>query len=111
ALLKNAPVLLLDEATSSLDSISEARVQSAINQLMTGRTTLIVAHRLSTLRHVDRILILDQGRCVAAGNAEELFASSPMYQRLWWTQERAPRKGMTLDEQLQHVAGGERTAR
>src|SRR5690606_7079297 len=64
AVLKNAPVLLLDEATSSLDSVAEARVQHAIDRLMVGRLTITVAHRLSTLRHATRILVLEQGRAV-----------------------------------------------
>ncbi len=62
ALLKDAPVLFLDEATSSLDAVSERKVQAAIDHLMQGRTTFVVAHRFSTLRNVDRILVLDQGR-------------------------------------------------
>src|SRR5262249_55969497 len=72
AILKNAPILLLDEATSSLDSIAEEKVQRAIDKLMAGRTSFIVAHRLSTLRHADRILVLDQGKCVGLGAHDEL---------------------------------------
>jgi ABC-type multidrug transport system fused ATPase/permease subunit len=87
ALLKNAPILLLDEATSSLDSLSEAKVQSAIDRLMEGRTTFVVAHRLSTLRSADRILVLDDGRCVGLGPHEELIATCPLYARMWETQQ------------------------
>jgi ABC-type multidrug transport system fused ATPase/permease subunit len=87
ALLKNAPILLLDEATSSLDSLSEAKVQSAIDRLMEGRTTFVVAHRLSTLRSADRILVLDDGRCVGLGPHEALIATCPLYARMWETQQ------------------------
>lgn len=83
ALLKNAPLLLLDEATSSLDSIAETRVQQAIDRLMAGRTTFIVAHRLSTLRNADRILVLDRGRCVGLGRHEELLRDCSLYRGLW----------------------------
>jgi subfamily B ATP-binding cassette protein MsbA len=93
ALLKNAPILLLDEATSSLDSIAEAKVQRAIEKLMQGRTTLVVAHRLSSLRHADRILVLDRGRRVGLGSHEQLLRDCPLYRRMWQTQrlgEEAP---------------------
>jgi len=86
ALLKNAPLLLLDEATSSLDSIAEAKVQRAIDRLMQGRTSFIVAHRLSTLRHADRILVLDRGRLVGLGPHEALLRTCPLYRRMWETQ-------------------------
>ncbi len=86
ALLKNAPILLLDEATSSLDSIAEAKLQRAIERLMEGRTTLVVAHRLSSLRHADRILVLDRGRCVGIGSHERLLRECPLYRRMWETQ-------------------------
>jgi ABC-type multidrug transport system fused ATPase/permease subunit len=71
ALLKNAPILLLDEATSSLDSVSEEAVQVAIDRLMEGRTTFVIAHRLSTLRRADRLLVLHQGRLVRPGSHPE----------------------------------------
>jgi ABC-type multidrug transport system fused ATPase/permease subunit len=86
ALLKNAPILLLDEATSSLDSIAEAKLQRAIERLMKGRTTLVVAHRLSSLRYADRILVLDRGRCAAIGAHEQLLRKCPLYQQMWETQ-------------------------
>jgi ATP-binding cassette, subfamily B, bacterial MsbA len=86
AILKNAPLLLLDEATSSLDSLAEARVQRAIDRLMAGRTTLIVAHRLSTLRNADRILVLDRRRCVGLGSHDELLRDCSLYRSLWETQ-------------------------
>jgi ATP-binding cassette, subfamily B, bacterial MsbA len=86
AILKNAPILLLDEATSSLDSIAEEKVQRAIDKLMAGRTSFIVAHRLSTLRHADRILVLDRGQCVGLAPHEELLRDCPLYCRMWETQ-------------------------
>jgi ABC-type multidrug transport system fused ATPase/permease subunit len=87
AVLKDAPVLLLDEATSNLDSIAEAKVQRAIDRLMEGRTTLIVAHRLSALRHADRILVMDQGRRVGLDGHEALLQSCPLYRQMWETQQ------------------------
>ena len=69
ALLKNAPILLLDEATSSLDSLSESKLQRAVDAAVRGRTTFVVAHRLSTLRHATRILVLQEGRCVGVGHS------------------------------------------
>ena len=82
ALHKDPPVLLLDEATSALDTESEHAVQQAINRLMEGRTTLVVAHRLSTIRHEDRIVVLDQGKIVEEGDHEALMARKGMYHRL-----------------------------
>lgn len=86
ALLKNAPVLFLDEATSNLDSVSERKVQEAIERLMAGRTSFVVAHRLSTLRMADRILVLDEGRMAGLGRHEDLLGTCPVYQRLWRSQ-------------------------
>ncbi len=86
ALLKDAPILLLDEATSSLDSISEVRVQKAIDRLMEGRTTFIVAHRLSTLRNAGRLVVLDSGRLAGVGSHDELLSTCPLYGRLWTAQ-------------------------
>lgn len=83
AILKNAPLLLLDEATSSLDSLAEAKVQLALDRLLAGRTTFVVAHRLSTLRDADRILVLDRGRCVAFGAHDVLLDTCGLYQQLW----------------------------
>ena len=82
AILKNPPILLLDEATSSLDAESERLVQEALEPLMRGRTTLVIAHRLATVLQADRIIVLDRGRIVASGTHAELLESSPLYQRL-----------------------------
>ncbi len=82
AILRDPAVLLLDEATSSLDAESERLVQEALEQLMQGRTTLIIAHRLATVRKVDRILVMDQGRIVASGRHDELVAEHGLYARL-----------------------------
>jgi subfamily B ATP-binding cassette protein MsbA len=82
AILKNAPILILDEATSSLDSESERLVQQAIYNLMQRRTTLVIAHRLSTVRIADRIAVMDGGRIVEIGNHDSLMARSGVYRRL-----------------------------
>ncbi len=82
AVLSDRPILLLDEATSALDSESERMVQIALERLMESRTTLIIAHRLSTVKSVDRIAVIDQGRLIGAGTHEELLASNPLYSRL-----------------------------
>ena len=82
AILKNPRILILDEATSALDAESEALVQQALDRLMTGRTSLIIAHRLSTVRNADRILAIDQGRIVEAGPHDELLARNGLYARL-----------------------------
>ena len=83
ALLKNPPILLLDEATASLDSLSEFVVQEALEQLMAGRTTFVVAHRLSTLRGATRIVVLDKGSVVGNGTHAELLSACRVYGEMW----------------------------
>jgi ATP-binding cassette subfamily B protein len=82
AILRDAPILLLDEATSALDAESEAFIQQAIEKLTANRTTLVIAHRLATVRNADRILVLDGGELVAEGTHAELINTSPLYARL-----------------------------
>jgi len=87
AILKNAPLVVLDEATSHLDSISEARIQAALERLMKGRTTFTIAHRLSTLRRADVIVVLERGRCVGIGTHDALMDRCDLYRELWHAQQ------------------------
>jgi ATP-binding cassette subfamily B protein len=82
AMLRDAPILLLDEATSALDAESEARVQQALERLMQGRTTLVIAHRLATIRRADRIAVLDKGRLAEEGTHDYLVGQNGLYARL-----------------------------
>ena len=82
AFLKDAPILLLDEATSALDTESEAQVQAALERLMAGRATLLIAHRLSTVKGADRIYVIDQGKVVETGDHAALMRAQGLYARL-----------------------------
>ena len=88
ALLKNPSILLLDEATSSLDNESEQLVQEALSRLMQDRTTLIIAHRLSTVRVANRIVVLDKGRIIELGSHKDLMAQRGLYAKLYEMQFR-----------------------
>jgi ATP-binding cassette subfamily B protein len=92
--VKNAPILILDEATSSLDSITEQAIQDTLNDVMQDKTVIVVAHRLSTIAHLDRILVFDQGRIVEDGTHEELLAQRGAYHQLWSRQAG----GFVLDD-------------
>jgi ABC-type multidrug transport system fused ATPase/permease subunit len=83
ALLKQAPILVLDEATSALDSESEALIQAGMSEAMAGKTVIAIAHRLSTLAHLDRLLVIDNGRVVEDGSHTELLARNGIYANLW----------------------------
>ena len=83
AILKNAPILILDEATSALDSTSETAIQRSLRTLMQGRTVLAIAHRVSTLAALDRIIVLDNGRIVEDGSPGELLRTGGAFHHLW----------------------------
>ena len=83
AILKNPPILILDEATSSLDTESEQLVQQAIEQLMKDRTVLVIAHRLSTVRNADKIIVMEKGRIIEKGKHSELYQKDGVYRRLY----------------------------
>lgn len=83
AILKNAPILILDEATSQLDSVTEGLIQKSLWQLMQDKTTIVIAHRLSTLLHMDRILVFDKGKIVEDGTHSELLIKNGLYKELW----------------------------
>ena len=93
ALLKDAPILILDEATSALDTESERFIQHAMEHLMENRTTLVIAHRLSTVEHADRILVMDQGKILEQGSHAELLENGGIYAKLHSMQFRDPKEG------------------
>ncbi len=86
AMLTSAPILILDEATSALDSVTERYIQDSLEKLMQNRTTLVIAHRLSTLAKMDRILVFDQGKVVEEGSHEQLISKAGHYARMWHMQ-------------------------
>ncbi|HCS46994.1 MAG TPA: hypothetical protein DIW61_01520, partial [Candidatus Aminicenantes bacterium] len=81
--LKNPPILILDEATSALDTESERLIQIALANVMKGRTTLVIAHRISTIRNADRIFVVDCGRIAESGTHEELYGLNGIYRKLY----------------------------
>jgi ATP-binding cassette subfamily B protein len=87
AILKDAPLLLLDEATSALDSVSEQAIQKALHELMQNRTSLVIAHRLSTLKHLDKIIVIENGRIAEEGSHDELVKKAGIYADLWKRQK------------------------
>ena len=96
AILKNPPVLILDEATAAVDNETEAAIQRSLDQITAERTTLVIAHRLSTVRHADRIVVMEQGRIVESGSHEQLIQAGGAYVNLWRVQA-----GLRADEALQ----------
>ena len=99
ALLANPRILILDEATSSVDSESEALIQEGLTHLMRGRTTFVIAHRLSTVRHADQILMMEAGRIIERGTHESLYAAGGRYYDLYTTQHDASREGSSDAEE------------
>ena len=98
AILKDPPILILDEATSHLDALSEGRVQEALQELMRGRTTIVIAHRLSTVKGADLLVVMDRGRIVAQGTHEEMLETCPLYRELYQSFAR-PGKVIPLKRQ------------
>jgi subfamily B ATP-binding cassette protein MsbA len=97
ALLRDPPILILDEATSALDTESERLVQQAIERLMRDRTVLVIAHRLTTVRDADEIVVLDAGRMVQRGTHEELLRAGGLYRRLYELQFRDEEPAVAID--------------
>lgn len=97
-MLKNAPILILDEATSQLDSLTEQEIQKHLEALMENKTTLVIAHRISTLLHMDNILVFDNGKIVENGSHQELYQNNGLYRSLWNAQvgEFLPEKNFAV---------------
>ncbi len=83
AILKDAPILILDEATSALDSVTEKKIQQGLDYLMRDKTVVVVAHRLSTISHMDRILVFDEGKIIEDGSHNDLLRRNGHYAHLW----------------------------
>jgi ATP-binding cassette subfamily B protein len=92
AVLKDPPVLILDEATSSVDNETEALIQRSLEKIAVGRTTIVIAHRLSTVRNADRIFVLERGQLIEQGKHDELVTSGGVYAKLWGVQTGERRK-------------------
>jgi subfamily B ATP-binding cassette protein MsbA len=98
ALVKNAPILILDEATSALDTHSEQQVQAALENLMKGRTTIMIAHRLSTVRNADQIIVLQEGDIIERGSHRDLLEQKGIYTRLIEIQSGYEKKTRDIEE-------------
>ena len=95
AILKNPPVLVLDEATAAVDNETEAAIQRSLDRITASRTTLVIAHRLSTVRHADQIVVMEQGRIVESGHHDDLISRNGSYANLWRVQA-----GLRQNEEL-----------
>ena len=100
-ILKAPPILMLDEATSALDSFTEKEIQASLDQVAKNRTTLVIAHRLSTVIHSDTILVMDKGKIVERGTHAELLAQSGLYAGLWTRQREAEEARRKLAEMVE----------
>ena len=105
AFVKNAPIIVLDEPTSSIDSRTESVILDSLERLMVGRTSFMIAHRLSTVRHADKIVVVDQGRVVEQGTHEELIERGGLYRQLHDAQTRRRAASREIEQRLRHVLG------